>query len=127
MKEHIENPSRQAGSFGLLLADTWWLLALRGVAAVVFGILAFVWPDITLLTLVLLFGAYAVVNGVLALAQAFNGPKGQRSGNLVLQGIISLLAGVVAFFMPGITTLALLILIAAWAIVGGIFEIVAAV
>ena len=108
-------------------AHNWWCLALRGVAAIVFGILAFVWPHITLLTLVYLFGAYAIVNGVLAIAQAFSGPKGGRSGQLALEGAISLLAGIVALLMPGFTTLALLILIAVWAIVSGISEIWAAV
>src|SRR5215469_17401451 len=121
MNENIENRG------WTLLADRWWLLALRGLAAIAFGILAFVWPRVTLLTLVFLFGAYAIVNGILEIVQAFSGPKGSRSGHLALQGIVSLLAGIVAILMPGVTTLALLILIAAWAIVGGIFEIVAAV
>jgi len=110
------------------MADTWWLVALRGVAAIVFGILAFVWPKITLLTLVWLFGAYAFIHGVLALVQAFTGSKvGRRTGSLVFEGIISIIVGVIAFFVPGITALALLLMIAAWAIVGGIFEIVTAV
>jgi uncharacterized membrane protein HdeD (DUF308 family) len=121
MNENIENPAWTP------LAGAWWLLALRGFAAIAFGILAFVWPHLTLLTLVFLFGAYAIVNGVLEIVQAFSGPKGSRSAHLALQGIVSLLAGIVAFFMPGLTMLALLILIAAWAIVGGIFEIVAAI
>ena len=127
MSENIGNPA-ESRTLGRLLADTWWLVALRGIAAIVFGILAFVWPKITLLTLVWLYGAYAFINGVVALVQAFTGPKeGRRTGALVFQGIISIVVGVIAFFVPGITALALLLLIAAWAIVSGIFEIVTAV
>jgi uncharacterized membrane protein HdeD (DUF308 family) len=127
MNENITNPV-ESRALGRLMADTWWLVALRGVAAIVFGILAFVWPKITLLTLVWLFGAYAFIHGVLALVQAFTGPKaGRRTGSLVFEGIISIIVGVIAFFVPGITALALLLMIAAWAIVGGIFEIVTAV
>jgi uncharacterized membrane protein HdeD (DUF308 family) len=111
-----------------LLTRYWWLLALRGLAAVLFGVLAFVWPDITLLTLVFLFGWYAVINGVLSLALAAKAAKGYpRFFGLILPGLLSIIAGVVAFIMPGITALALLVLIAAWAIVNGIMEIVAAI
>jgi len=127
MTENFGNPI-ESRTLGRLLADTWWLVALRGVAAVIFGILAFVWPKITLLTLIWLFGVYALINGVLALVQAFTGPKeGRRTGALVFDGIISIAAGVIALVVPGFTALALLLLIAAWAIVGGIFEIVTAV
>ena len=127
MTEKIGIPA-ESRTLGRLLADTWWLVALRGVAAVIFGILAFVWPKITLLTLIWLFGVYALINGVLALVQAFTGPKeGRRTGTLVFEGIISIAAGVIAILVPGFTALALLLLIAAWAIVGGIFEIVTAV
>lgn len=127
MNENITNPV-ESRALGRLMADTWWLVALRGIAAIVFGILAFIWPKITLLTLVWLFGAYAFIHGVLALVQAFTGPKeGRRTGSLVVEGIISLIVGGIAVFVPGITALALLLMIAAWAIVGGIFEIVTAV
>jgi len=127
MTANFGNPT-ESRTLGRLLADTWWLVALRGVAAIVFGILAFAWPKITLLTLVWLYGAYAFVHGVLALVQAFTGPKeGRRTGSLVFEGIISIVVGAIAFFVPGITALALLLLIAAWAIVSGISEIVTAV
>ena len=127
MTENITNPV-ESGRLGRLLVDTWWLVALRGIAAIVFGILAFVWPKATLLTLVWLYGAYVFINGVVELAQAFTGPKeGRRTGALIFQGIISIIVGLIAFLVPGITALALLLLIAAWAIVSGIFEIVTAV
>jgi len=111
-----------------LLARNWWIMALRGLAAVLFGVLAFAWPGITLLTLVYLFSAYALVNGVLALVVSFNTPKGHhRSGSLMLEGLISIAAGVIAFLVPGITALAMVLVIAWWAIVTGVLEIVAAV
>jgi uncharacterized membrane protein HdeD (DUF308 family) len=106
----------------------WMLLAFRGMAAVLFGILAFVWPGLTVLTLVYLFGFYALVNGVLALLVAYRAPKGYKKyGALMIEGVLSILAGLIAFAMPGITALSLLILIACWAIVTGVFEIVAAI
>jgi uncharacterized membrane protein HdeD (DUF308 family) len=117
-----------ARTLGDVMARYWWLVALRGLAAVLFGVLAFVWPGITLLTLVYLYGAYALINGVLAFILAVRAPKGHpRLATLILHGVVSVAAGVIAFLMPGITTLALLFLIAAWAIVAGIFEIAAAV
>lgn len=110
------------------LAHNWWLLALRGLAAIVFGILAFIWPASTLLGLMILFGAFAFVNGILSLMLAAKTPKGYpRFGSLILGGILGIIAGIVTFFMPAITALGLLILIASWAIVTGILEIVAAI
>jgi len=110
------------------LARNWFLLAIRGMAAALFGLLAFVWPGLTVLTLIFLFGIYAVINGVLALAVAYNARKGDgRFGSLIIEGVLSILVGIIAFAMPGITALSLLVLIAVWAIVTGIFEIVAAV
>src|SRR5882672_12580715 len=106
------------------LARNWWMLALRGLIAVIFGVLAFVLPGMTLLTLIYLFGVYALANGILALIHAFSAPKGYpRFGAMIFSGIISIAAGVIAFMWPGITTLSLVLLIAAWAIVSGISEI----
>jgi uncharacterized membrane protein HdeD (DUF308 family) len=111
-----------------LLSENWWLLALRGVAAVMFGVLAFIWPGITLVALVYLFGAYAFANGILSLALAFKGRKGRRSSaSLIFGGIVSILTGLITFFLPGITALGLVLLIAAWAIANGVTEIAAAI
>jgi len=105
----------------------WWLLALRGLVAVLFGVLAFMWPGGTLITLVWLFGAFALVNGILSLVLATKTKGYPKVGSLILGGLLGILAGLLAFVMPGITALGLLILIAAWAIVTGIMELVAAV
>src|SRR6195256_5928308 len=105
----------------------WWLLALRGLVAVLFGLLAFMWPGATLITLVWLFGAFALVNGILSLILAAKAPKGYpRVGSLILGGLLGILAGLLTFVMPGITALGLVILIALWAIVTGIMELVTA-
>jgi len=118
----------QAATMVHILKLNWWLLALRGLVAVLFGVLAFMWPGATLITLVWLFGAFALVNGILSLVLAAKTPKGYpKVGSLILGGLLGILAGLLAFVMPGITALGLLILIAAWAIVTGIMELVAAV
>jgi uncharacterized membrane protein HdeD (DUF308 family) len=108
------------------LAEYWWTLVLRGMAAVIFGILAYVWPGITFTVLVLFFGAYALWDGVFALIAAFR-TQADRRWPLVLEGLVGIAAGVLTFIWPGAATLALLIIIGAWAIVTGIFEIVAAI
>ena len=109
------------------MSRDWWIIALQGVAAIVFGLLALIWPGITLLALVFLFGAYAIVDGVLALARGFRRDSG---GGVdwwrVVIGLVGIAAGVFAFFAPGITALALLLVIAAWAIVSGVVELIAA-
>ena len=105
----------------------WWLLALRGLVAVLFGVLAFMWPGATLITLVWLFGAFALVNGVLSLVLATKTKGYPKVGSLILGGLLGILAGLLAFVMPDITALGLLLLIAAWAIVTGIMELMAAV
>lgn len=108
------------------LARHWWAVVLRGVAAVVFGILAFIWPGLTLAVLVLLWGAYALIDGILDLIYAFRMGGSQRWAPL-LEGIAGILAGVLTFVWPGITALVLLYFIAAWAIITGLFEIVQAI
>jgi uncharacterized membrane protein HdeD (DUF308 family) len=106
----------------------WRFLVLRGVCAVIFGILAFVWPGATLGALVILFGAYALVNGALTLAVAFRAPQGTPGkGMLIFLGLLGIAAGILTFIYPGITALSLLAVIAWWAILTGIFEIAVAV
>jgi uncharacterized membrane protein HdeD (DUF308 family) len=104
----------------------WWALALRGVAAVVFGILAFTLPGMTLAVLVLLFGAYALVDGVLAIVSALRS-SGEHLWYLLFEGVLGIVAGVAAFAWPGLTALVLLFIIAVWAVLTGLLEVVAAV
>ena len=108
------------------LAHNWWTLVLRGLAAILFGILAYVLPDITFTVLVLLFGAYALWDGVFALIGAVRA-QGERRWFLILEGLVGVAAGLVTFFWPGAATLAILTIIAAWAIVTGIFEVIGAI
>jgi uncharacterized membrane protein HdeD (DUF308 family) len=104
----------------------WWVVALRGLAAIIFGVLAFIWPAITLGVLILFYGAYAIVDGALALYAAIRS-RGQPVWALLMEGILGIGAGLVAFFWPAITALALLYVIAAWAILTGVVEVIAAV
>jgi uncharacterized membrane protein HdeD (DUF308 family) len=111
------------------LSRSWWIMAVRGAAAVIFGVLALIWPQITLLALVLVFGAYAFVDGLFALVAAVRGRQlaGGSRAWLVLEGLLGVGAGIVAVVWPDITALALLWVIAFWAVLTGVLEIVAAV
>jgi uncharacterized membrane protein HdeD (DUF308 family) len=110
------------------ISRNWWMFAVRGVVAVIFGVLALVWPGQTLQALVLVFGAYALVDGIFAI---FTGiaARGyfERWWAMLLEGVAGVVIGLLTFFWPNITALALLYLIAAWALITGIFEIVTAI
>jgi uncharacterized membrane protein HdeD (DUF308 family) len=109
------------------LARNWWAIVLRGVFAVLFGLGAFFWPGITLAVLVLFYGAYLFADGIMAVVWALMGRRaGPFPWGVFLAGLVSIVGGLVTFFMPGLTALVLLYLIAAWAIVRGVFEIIAA-
>jgi uncharacterized membrane protein HdeD (DUF308 family) len=106
----------------------WWLLALRGLFAILFGLAAFFWPGLTLSVLVLFFGAYVLIDGVMSIVAAV----GDRDENdrwwvLLLEGLAGIAAGIIAFVWPGITAVALLFVIAAWAIATGVLELIAAI
>jgi len=109
------------------LVKNWWLFLIRGIAAIVFGILAFMWPALTLATLVLLYGAFALVDGVAAVIAAIRGGVPAPRWWLALVGICGILVGVLTFAWPGITAFVLLVFIAAWAIMMGLFEIIGAI
>src|SRR6267142_573950 len=83
----------------------WWVVALRGLAALIFGILAFAWPGVTLGVLILLFGSFAIVNGLLALFGALR-TGGKHMWALVIEGVCGVLAGIATFVWPGLTALA---------------------
>ncbi len=110
------------------LAKSWWLFLLRGLAGIAFGVLAILWPGVALVTLALGWGAYAMVDGMLALATAISGPtKGTPRWWLVLVGLSGVAAGVVTFLWPGITVTVLLVVIAIWAIATGAMELAGAI
>jgi len=108
------------------LARHWWVIAVRGLAAVLFGVLAFAWPGMTLAVLVLLFGAYALIDGILGIVVAVRGGTDHRLA-MGLEGVVGVLAGLAAFALPGLTALVLLYIIAFWAVVTGVLEVFAAV
>ncbi|MDQ3927890.1 MAG: HdeD family acid-resistance protein [Chloroflexota bacterium] len=111
-----------------LLARYWWVFALRGAVAIIFGIMALVWPLLTLQVLLILFGAYALVDGVFAVVSGITvRERNSRWWGLLLRGIAGIIIGLVTFFWPGMTALALLYFFAAWEIVTGTMEIVAGI
>ena len=105
----------------------WWLLLLRGIVAILFGVLAFLWPGITVSTLVLFFGAYVFVNGAFLIINAV-GSRREKDDWVVLlmEGLLGVGVGIMTAFTPGITGIALLLYIAAWALAAGVLEIAAA-
>jgi uncharacterized membrane protein HdeD (DUF308 family) len=112
-----------------MLARNWWIVAVRGVAGIVFGILAFALPGLTLASLVLLFGAFALVDGAAALIAAIRGDPG-TSGHrwlMLVIGAAGVTAGILTLINPGITAIALLYAVATWAIVVGVIQVISAV
>ncbi len=110
------------------LFRNWWMLALRGVLGIVFGIVALVSPESTKLALVLFFGAFATVDGIFAVGTSIAAKEYfDRWWAVLLEGLTGIVIGVLTFFWPNVTALALIYFIAAWAVVTGIFEIVAAI
>lgn len=106
----------------------WWVMFLRGVCAIALGISAIVWPGITILAMVYVFAAFALVDGAAAIVLGF---KGEADGTvwwtLVVMGLLAVAAGVIAFLYPPVALAALVAFVAAYAIVRGLFEIVAAI
>lgn len=110
------------------LARNWWLIAVRGVLAIVFGILALAMPVSTLISLILVFAAYMLVDGIFAIAASLRAARhSKRWGPLLLGGIVNILTGALAAAWPGITALAFVVLTAAWSIISGSAMLVAAV
>jgi uncharacterized membrane protein HdeD (DUF308 family) len=110
------------------LVKNWWAVALRGAAALIFGILTAFWPDISLTALVLLFGSFAIVYGVFNIITAVRRRRGERRWwALLLEGLVSVAVGTVTLIMPDLTALALVYVIAAWALLTGILEVAAAI
>lgn len=130
---HEHDASRSAAPIGLgsvmvhALAKNWWMLLLRGVAAIIFGVLAFAWPGMTILTLIMFYGAFALIDGVLAVVAAITGGAPAPRWWLAIVGLLGIATGLLVFMMPGLTALVLLYFIAGWAIATGVFQIIGAI
>ncbi|UGY08551.1 HdeD family acid-resistance protein [Phyllobacterium pellucidum] len=103
-----------------MLADNWWVVALRGVLAIMFGVAAFIVPAATMLAFVLVFAAYSLVDGLFSIVLAVRGAReGERWGLLLSNGLFGIAIGIAAAMLPGITVLAFVLMVAAWALVSG--------
>src|SRR5215204_3641980 len=110
-----------------ILAQNWWAVAIRGVCGIIFGLIALFLPGATILTLVLFFSAYMLVDGIFGIVAAVRAAAHhERWGILVLEGILNIAIGVIALVWPGLTALTFVLLVAAWAIVTGVLIVVAA-
>lgn len=110
------------------ISNNWWLFILRGLIAITFGIVAIAKPEQTIVALVLVFGAFTLVDGIFTIVTSFtSAPYFDKWWLLLLEGAMGVIVGCLAIFMPTITSIALLFLIAAWALVIGILEIVVAI
>ncbi|HVN69979.1 MAG TPA: HdeD family acid-resistance protein [Candidatus Binatia bacterium] len=111
-----------------VLARNWWMWLLRGIAAVIFGILAYLWPGATWVAIAILFGAYALVDGILAILGTIRAAEAHQTWwPFLVEGVIGILIAGITFYDVRITLMALYWTIAAWAFLTGIFEIVGAV
>lgn len=112
----------------LVLAENWGMILVRGILAVLFGIVAFLIPGATILALVWTFGAYALLDGIFSITAAVRGAqRHERWGVLIVEGILDILAAIAAILWPGLTAVVLVFLIGAWAIITGIAEVAAAI
>jgi uncharacterized membrane protein HdeD (DUF308 family) len=103
-----------------VLADNWWALALRGLFAIVFGIIAFAMPAAAMLALVLIFGAYSIADGIFNIVLAVRGARShERWGLFLINGLLGIAIGIAAAIWPGITVLAFVFMVAAWALLSG--------
>lgn len=108
--------------------DNWWFTLIRGIVAILFGIMTFIWPGITILSLTILWGSFALVDGVMAIATAFSKTTASSSRWwLGLAGLVGVAAGILTFMAPLATSLGLLVFLAAWLVVSGILQIVGAI
>jgi uncharacterized membrane protein HdeD (DUF308 family) len=110
----------RSGSAGETLVQNWWLFTLRGILGIIFGCIALIFPGPTMLSLVIVFSAYMLVDGVTGIISApWAMRRRDRWGLLIFEGLLNIATGIIAFLWPGITVLAFVLLVAAWAIVSG--------
>ena len=127
MKSTISTNGSKSQAMNGMLADNWWAVALRGVVAILFGIAAFAMPVVTMLSLVVAFAAFSFVDGVFGIIMSVRGARqGGRWIWLLLSGILGIVSGAVAILWPGITVLAFVVLVAAWALVNGTAMLISA-
>lgn len=120
-------PGTPLDPLNALLTQNWWAVALRGVLGILFGLIALVVPGAAMLSLVLLFSAYIVADGILAIVSAVRAARRhERWGWLTFEGLVNIVAGVVLVLWPGLTVLAYVLMVAAWSIVSGAFMVAAA-
>ncbi len=113
-------PEKAREALSEILADSWWTVGLRGLIGIAFGLICLLVPAAAILVLILLFSAYMLVDGVLAIASGIKAARnGERWGLFILEGVVDIAAGAVAFLWPAITTVVFVILIAVWAIISG--------
>jgi len=124
----IKRPRLEFNLMLSAISSKWWMFLLNGLAAILFGIMAFMWPGLTLLTLVLLFGIYSIADGLTAIgASLARSDTGRSWWQMLLLGVVSIGAGITAIAWPGISAVLLLYVIAAWAVIRGLCEIIAAI
>jgi uncharacterized membrane protein HdeD (DUF308 family) len=112
----------------VILAHNWWLLLLRGILALIFGLLCVAYPGVTLIVMTMMFGAYALLDGIFALASSITlAPGRPQWWSTIFEGIAGIIFGLIILVWPGISAFGLLYLIGVWAIITGIFEITAAI
>jgi uncharacterized membrane protein HdeD (DUF308 family) len=117
--------SEAIGRFFPVDKKHWWQVAVRGLIALIFGIMLLAWPGVSLFIFAILFGAFAFVDGIFTLVAAVNYKAGAgRRTWLFVRGILGIIVGIITFFWPAITMLALVLLIGAWALVTGIMELI---
>ena len=109
-----------------MASGNWWAMVLRGIAAVLFGLAALLWPGMTLLVLLVIFALYALVDGHFAIVAGIRDSGGRR-WLLLAEGVLGLLAGLVVLFWPGETALVLVYVISAWAILTGLLKVIMAI
>ena len=126
-KNILEYDPARCDALSEVLAERWWVVGLRGIFGIIFGLICLLVPAAAILALVLLFSAYMLVDGGLAIYSGIKAAQnGERWGPLILEGVVDIAAGVVAFLWPAITAVAFVLLIAIWALVSGALMLIAA-
>jgi uncharacterized membrane protein HdeD (DUF308 family) len=127
MEAPIEDSPELPGILDIL-GRTWWVMLLRGIAAIVFGVIAVAWPGLTVFVLVILFGAYTLVDGIIEIWSGLQARNvHDRWWVEILIGLAGVVAGILVMTWPGVSALALMYVIAAWMVVIGILQITQAI